>query len=163
MRLPWTEPTDGGELRERAIRPDAILTVPSARRRVFIECETGTPTLVPARKDRHQATVHKAARYETFLRGLADVPRRLTHYAAKYPDGWAAEVLFLVPTDGRRASTEAALATVASGTASRVSFRVFTLEKALAYVHGLLPAPPHVASPAPAANVHSSAKRSTES
>jgi hypothetical protein len=153
MRLPWKEPTEAGALRDRAIRPDAVLTVPSARRRVFIECEMGTHTLVSVRKDRHQATVHKARRYETFLAGVADVPKRLTHYATKYPDGWAAEVLFLVPTEGRRASTEAALASVATGTASRVSFQVFTLERALAYVHGLLQAPPHVTSPAPAANV----------
>ncbi|HEY3585554.1 MAG TPA: hypothetical protein VGK85_00310, partial [Myxococcaceae bacterium] len=121
--------------------PDAILEVPSARRRLFIECETGTHTLVPVSRDKHQATVRKAERYETFLRGLADVPNKVTHYARKYPDGWAAEVLFLVPTEGRRASTEAALARVASA-ASRVTFRVFTREKALAYVQGLLPAAP---------------------
>jgi len=140
MRLPWREPSETGALRERTIWPDAILTVPSARRRIFIECEMGTHTLVPVRKDRPQATVNKAARYETFLRGVADVPKRVTHYAAKYPDGWAAEVLFLVPTDGRRQSTEAALAGAASAS-SRVTCRVCTLDTALAYVQGLLPAP----------------------
>jgi hypothetical protein len=131
------------------IRPDAILTVPSARRRVFIECETGTHTLVSVRKDRHQATVHKAERYETFLRGLADVPSRLTHYAVKYPDGWAPEVLFLVPTEGRRASTEAALATVAGSRDARVTFRVCTLDKALAHVQGLLLPAGERAAPSP--------------
>jgi len=137
VRLPWREPTDMGAFRARVIRPDAILTIPSARRRIFIECETGTHTLVPVRKDREQATVNKAARYETFLRGLADVPKRLTHYGAKYPDGWVAEVLFLVPTEGRRASTEAALLTVARDIGS-VTFRAFTLEQAVAYTRALL-------------------------
>ena len=151
MRLPWREPTEAGELRDRAIRPDAILTIPSARRRIFIECETGTHTLVSVRKDRHQATVHKAARYETFLRGLADVPRRLTHYAARYPDGWTADVLFLVLTEGRRASTEAALATVARNTA-RVTLRVDTLEQALAHLQTLLPSAPGPADARPPAS-----------
>jgi hypothetical protein len=68
----------------------------------------------------------------------------LTHYARKYPDGWATEVLFLVPTEGRRASTEAALAGVANGAASRLTFRVCTLEKAVAYVQGLLPPTPEL-------------------
>lgn len=137
VRLPWREPDETGALQERTIRPDAILTLPSARRRVFIECETGTHTLVPVRKDRPQATVNKAARYETFLRGLADVPKRLTHYAAKYPDGWAPEVLFLVQSERRRASTEASLATIASDTA-RGAFLVRTLEEALGHLRGLL-------------------------
>jgi hypothetical protein len=97
-------------------------------------------------RDKHQATVRKAERYETFLAGLADVPNRVTHYARKCPDGWAAEVAFLVPTERRRISTEAALAKVASA-ASRVTFRVFTLEKALAYVQSPLPAPPQATAP----------------
>jgi hypothetical protein len=83
-------------------------------------------------------TLPMAQRYETFLVGLADVPNRVTHYARKYPDGWTAEVLFLVPTEGRRASTEAALARAAARAASRVRFRVCTLEKAVSYLHGLL-------------------------
>jgi hypothetical protein len=153
-RLPWREPaSDGsGQPRDRAIRPDAVLTLPSARRRIFIECETGTHTLVAFRKDRHQATVHKAQRYETFLAGLADVPNRVTHYAQKYPDGWAAEVLFLVPTEARGLSTEAAIASVTVTAASHATFRVCTLEKALAYLQGLLPAPPELPALRPAAD-----------
>ena len=50
--------------------PDAVLELPSTRRRVFIECETGTHTLVPVSRDKHAATVRKAERYETFLAGL---------------------------------------------------------------------------------------------
>jgi hypothetical protein len=146
--LPWREPAEDGRLRERVLLPDAVLEVPTARRRLFIERETGTHTLVPVSRDKHQATVRKAERYETFLAGLADVPNRVTHYARKYPDGWAPEVLFLVPTEGRRASTEAALARVASA-ASRVSFRVCTLEKALEYIQGLLPPRPDVAALTP--------------
>ena len=61
----------------------------------------------------------------------------MTHYGRKYPDGWAAEVLFLVPTERRRVSTEAALARLEAS--RHVTFRVCTLEKALEYVRGLLP------------------------
>ena len=50
-----------------------------------------------------------------------------------------------MPTEPRRASTEAALASVAAAT-----FRVRTLEKALANVQGLLPAPPEIPSLIPA-------------
>jgi hypothetical protein len=147
--LPWREPGDEGRLRDRVLLPDAILEVPSARRRLFIECETGSHTLVPVSRDKHRATVRKAERYETFLAGLADVPNRVTHYARKYPDGWAAEVLFLVPTEGRRMSTEAALARVAGSAASPVTFRLCTQEKALAYVQGLLPPHPETATETP--------------
>ena len=147
--LPWREPAADGRPRDRVILPDAVLEVPAARRRLFIECETGTHTLVPVSRDKPQATVRKAERYETFLAGLADVPNRVTHVARKYPDGWAAEVLFLVPTDGRRLSTEAALASAVSTSHGRVTVRVFTLEKALAYVQDLLP-PLKTPEPAPA-------------
>ena len=114
------------------------------RSAVPVSPSTSPHTLVPLSRDKHQATLRKAERYETYLAGLADVPNRVTHYARKYPDGCAAEVLFLVPTEGRRASTEAALARAAASAASRVTFRVCTREKALAYVQGLLPAAPEV-------------------
>ena len=155
--LPWREPgADGTGPRERAIRPDAVLEVPAAKRRLFVECETGSHTLVAVSRDKHQATVRKAERYETFLSGLADVPNRVTHYAQKYSDGWPAEVVFVVHSESRRTSTEAALAPFASAASPRVTFRVFTLEKALAYVQGLLPAPPKAAdSAAPTAQAAS--------
>jgi hypothetical protein len=146
--LSWREPAQDGRLRDRVLLPDAVLEILSARRRLFVELETGSHTLVPVSRDKPQATVHKAARYETFLAGLADVPSRTTHYAAKYADGWPAEVLFLVQSDARRTSTEAALApVVASAAFPRVTFRVFTLEKALAHVRALLPHPERAQSP----------------
>lgn len=152
--LPWRAPDGDGRVRDRVLLPDAILEVPSARLRLFIECETGSHTLVAVSRDKHQATVKKAERYETFLSGLADVPNRITHYAKKYPDGWPAEVVFLVHSDARRASTEAALApVVASAACPRVTFRVFTLEKALVYVQGLLPAPPESTAPFPTTSI----------
>jgi hypothetical protein len=103
---------------------------------VFIECETGSHTLVPVSRDKPAATVRKAERYEAFLRGLADVPNRMTHYARTYPDGWPAEVAFLVPTEGRRPSTEAALARLEAS--RHVTFRVCTLEGAADVRGGLL-------------------------
>jgi Replication-relaxation len=142
--LPWREPaSDGtGRTRDRVLLPDAVLEIPSARRRVFIECETGSHSLAAVSRDKPQATIHKAARYETFLAGLADVASRTTHYAQKYPDGWPAEVLFLVPTEARRLATEAALAKVLVAPDKRFAFHPRTLEGALAHVWALLPLPP---------------------
>src|SRR5262249_19667684 len=53
--LPWREPSNDGPLRDRVLLPDAILEVPSAHLRLFIECETGSHTLVPVSRDKHQA------------------------------------------------------------------------------------------------------------
>ena len=61
------------------------LAVQPRVRRAFLECETGTHTLVPVSRDKRQATVRKVERYETFLAGLADVPNRVTPYTRKYP------------------------------------------------------------------------------
>ena len=56
--------------------------------------------------------------------------------SAGVPEVVKPEVLFLVPTEGRRTSTDAALARFAS---TKVNFRVSTLEKAVADLQGLLP------------------------
>ncbi len=140
VELPWQD-RDGGEAaKARVIRPDAVLEVPGAERRFFIECETGSHTLTPRSPDKPQATVRKLERYDAYVSGFAEVPTRLTHYRRKYPDGWPCEVLFLVPSEGRQHATEAALAACLEALAgSRLTAHAFTLEQAAAHCAAHLP------------------------
>jgi hypothetical protein len=62
-------------------------------------------------------------------------------------------VVFLVHSASRRTSTEAALASVVTAGDGRVTFRIFTLEQALAYVQGLLPGLPEATTPPPNSDV----------
>lgn len=130
--LPWRQP-EGGALRERLIRPDAILEFPHSRRRFLVESEMGTHTIAAASPWKPGATTAKANRYEAYCSGLASVQPRATWYQARFPDGFPPEVLFLVRNQGRADSVKAAL----KGWAARhptaaCSFRVSTVEQALA-------------------------------
>jgi hypothetical protein len=137
--LPWREADTEGETRSRVLRPDAVLTLPRAQRRFFIECETGANTLVAEGAYRRHAVASKLDRYETFISGLADVPSRMTHYQRRYPDGWPCEVLFLIRSERRQRNTDSAIAAFASARANtRFSARAFLLPEAAAYVNGFL-------------------------
>jgi hypothetical protein len=134
VELPWRERDDAGAAKARVIRPDAVLEVPCAHRRFFIECEMGTHTLTPLGPDKPQATVRKLERYDAYISGLADVPARLSHYRSKYPDGWPCEVVFLVRSEGRRDATNAALTACLERLAgTRLTARAFTLDEASAH------------------------------
>jgi hypothetical protein len=92
----------------RVIIPDAVLELPTVGRRLFLECEMGTNTIVPESPDKPGATLNKVARYQKFIRGV--LTEDDAHYPKQYPDGFAPEVLFLVLTKGRANSVNAALA-----------------------------------------------------
>ncbi|MGO9831296.1 MAG: replication-relaxation family protein [Myxococcaceae bacterium] len=140
VELPWRERDEAGCEKPRVIRPDAVLEVPGARRRFFIECEMGTHTLTPVSPDKPQATVRKLERYDAYVSGFADVRCRLSHYRRKYPDGWPCEVLFLVRSESRRRATEEALARFLETLAgTRLTARAFTLEQAAAHCAFYLP------------------------
>ncbi len=142
VELPWRERDEAGCEKPRVIRPDAVLEVPAARRRFFIECEMGTHTLTPVSPDKPQATVRKLERYDAYVSGFADVRCRLSHYRRKYPDGWPCEVLFLVRSEGRQRATEEALALFLETLAgTRLTARAFTLEQAAAHCASHFPPP----------------------
>ncbi|HTP49984.1 MAG TPA: replication-relaxation family protein [Anaeromyxobacteraceae bacterium] len=110
VRLVWGEwEMREGRRQQRVIQPDAVLELPLQRRRLFLECETGTHQISPGEANAPGATVSKAARYQTFLGDPAADGRR-THYLTQYPDGFAPEVVFLVLTAGRATSVNEALA-----------------------------------------------------
>jgi hypothetical protein len=83
------------------VAPDAVVEFPEARRRVFVEAERGTHTIVPQSPSKTGATVAKLDRYTSFF---ADVvgSRRQTAYSEHFPDGFAPELLFVVQTETRR-------------------------------------------------------------
>ena len=111
VRLPWTEyDTAAGKKRDRLIQPDAVLELVVARRRLFLECEMGTHSIVATSDEKQGATLAKVERYDEFLAGFADAHARQTFYQRSYPDGLAPEVWFLVHSDARQRSVTQAIA-----------------------------------------------------
>jgi hypothetical protein len=108
VRLPWKEYRDGNSI-DRIIHPDAVLELPGLRRRLFLEAETGSHTIVPRGYHKPGSTLNKASRYELFLCELADLDLKITFYAQRYPDGFTPEVLFLVSNAARAESVNRAL------------------------------------------------------
>ena len=137
--LPWRERDAEGERRTRVLRPDAVLTLPTAKRRLFVECETGSNSLVPESPQRRQAVLSKLERYDTFLSGFADKAPGATHYQRRYPDGWPCDVVFLSRTDLRTRNTaDAVTAFLSSRPEARFGARALTLADAAAHVESLL-------------------------
>jgi len=104
-RLPWTE-FDGetSSPASRLICPDATLELVQAKRRVFIELETGTHTLGFQREGApgRNATKTKIERYARFVMTPTTGLGNDTFYLQTFSDGWPAELLFVVPSRARR-------------------------------------------------------------
>ena len=91
------------KLERRRLQPDAILEIPSSRRRFFIEYETGSATVRDAKKS--TSTMAKLDRYGNFLCAPIDrllAEKRETGYTSAFPDRWPPEVLFVTQTEARR-------------------------------------------------------------
>ena len=86
------------------ICPDATLELPHAKRRVFIELETGAHTLGFNREGApgRNATKTKIERYTRFVVTPTTAIANGTFYAQAFPDAWPAELLFVVPSVARR-------------------------------------------------------------
>jgi hypothetical protein len=110
LQLPWREFT-GGEARDRLIRPDAMLEFGAKRLRVFIEGETGSQPIQSRNKNRHGATMAKLDRYLAYFTGLADAAARVSWYQQRFPDGFAPELVFVLPEGQRLKNVEAAIQT----------------------------------------------------
>lgn len=108
--LPWTEYDQrAGKRNDRVIRPDAVLELASQSRRLFIECEMGTHTIVARQDEKLGATLHKLERYVAFVNGLADAATRRTFYSQRYPDRSRPELVFLVHSEHRAESVKRAI------------------------------------------------------
>src|SRR4051812_30329116 len=134
-RLPWTEfDRERGSPVTRLIAPDATVELLHARRRVFVEAETGTHTL-GFRRDAvggRNATKAKIERYTRFMVTPAN-SSAATFYLQSFPDNWPAELLFVVPTDARRDAITQYVATSWRPAAESVQFaiRAMTFEDAV--------------------------------
>jgi len=110
VRLPWRQYLQKtGRQLERVVFPDAVLEFPATRRRLFLECEMGTHSIVARTDQKAGSTVSKVENYAGFIRGFADSVKGETFYARKYPDSWTPEVLFLVRTTTRVKSVNEAI------------------------------------------------------
>ncbi len=110
VRLPWRQYLQKTAKQvERVVFPDAVLELPASRRRLFLECEMGTQSILSRADRKAGSTVSKVENYAGFIRGFADSVKGETFYARKYPDGWTPEVLFLVRTAARVKSVNQAI------------------------------------------------------
>jgi hypothetical protein len=151
VRLSWGE----YEMREgrrqlRVIQPDAVLELPAQRRRLFLECEMGSHTISPGPAKPPGATLSKADRYQDYLGGLAELMSNRTHYQVQHPDGFAPEVIFLVRTEGRANSINAALAKWRPEQGPRLAaLRALTFEAAAVELRRLAGLPGPAGNPSP--------------
>jgi hypothetical protein len=131
VRLPWKEyaPAEDRSL-ERVVLPDAILEIPRLKRRLFLECETGTHSIVATGNPKPGATLAKVERYESFLRDFADDEATKTFYQQTYPDGWKPEVVFLVFGASRAQSINRAIQQWQEGRSGSGCVRALTFKDA---------------------------------
>jgi hypothetical protein len=154
VRLPWRQYDEtSGKTRDRLILPDAVLELPERGRRYFLECETGSHSLVAASDEKRGTTVAKLERYEEYVFGLAGNGPNETHYRANHPDGYALTVLLLVRNAARQASVNRAITDWRQGRAGQpLRAQALTVELAAAEFLRMLgqspaAAPPPVAKP----------------
>ncbi|MDP1916027.1 MAG: replication-relaxation family protein [Myxococcales bacterium] len=128
VSLPWKEYAKGA-LKERLIRPDAVLELPGAGRRLFVEEETGSHTIRAVSPDKPGATTEKVKRYVAYVTGYVDAQARTTWYQRRYPDGLRPELVLVEPSEARCASVRAAVKQLVR---PPLVVHVWTLEAAVA-------------------------------
>ncbi len=89
------------------LKPDAIVEVPAQERRLFIEAETGTQSIVTAHPDRTGAVIAKLQRYWDFFTGHDG---ETATYARAFPkEKLFPRLVFVVHSDQRAARVERAV------------------------------------------------------
>jgi len=103
-RCPWREyDRVSGRHESRMLLPDAILELSGAKRRVFIEAETGSHTLgFRTDHETRGSTKSKIERYTKYVVETVSAENSETFYKAAFPDEWSPELLFVVPSAARR-------------------------------------------------------------
>jgi Replication-relaxation len=128
LNLPFKEfsrETLGTEARR--LQPDAMLEDPRARRRYFIEFETGSATVFDAKKT--TSTLAKLQRYAEFFTGMAGglFNDKDTWYARSFKEPWPAEVFFVTQSEARRDAIAKLITKFEQG---RLTARAMTIEQA---------------------------------
>jgi hypothetical protein len=139
-----------GKRRDRLLQPDAVLEVPLARCRFFIELEMGTHAITSANEEKAGATLAKVDRYDQFLHGFAEVAGKETWYAKSFSDRFTAELLFVVKSPKRRDNVNEALAEWRKGRVGpQLAVRALTLSDASRELRDLVGAPPRTTEERP--------------
>jgi hypothetical protein len=134
-----------GQRRNRLLQPDAVLEVPHARRRFFIEMEMGTHPIASGNEERSGSTLAKADRYEKFIHGFAGMSGDNTFYADSFPEQMHPEVLFVVTSEKRRDNVNEALADWRKEHNSQTAaMRALTLADASHELRALIGVPPRL-------------------
>src|SRR5712692_2757888 len=105
LDLPFSEFMPESRKEKRRLQPDAVLEIPSLRRRYFVEIETGSSTIWD--QEKLTSTLAKLNRYSNFVRGFAGNVFHgdsSTFYSRAFPDNWPVEVLFVTLGAHRRDS-----------------------------------------------------------
>ena len=110
------------------IRADAILEIGEPRRRLFLECETGSHTLVSVDPTNTGATHAKVNRYLQFFAGAIGQHDPRTPYAQHFPDGSTPALVFLAYSERRRDAIRKVIAERGAG--ARIKVAAYTLEEA---------------------------------
>ena len=118
------------------IRPDATLEIGSPARRIFLECETGTHTLVSADPTNTGATNAKIQRYTQFIAGAIGQHDPRTPYSVVCPDRLSPVVLFVVHSPRRRDAIRELVADPAKHV--RLKVRAYTFGEAAASLGSLV-------------------------
>jgi len=139
VRLPWRD-YDGrtGTSRARIIQPDATLELPRLQKRYFLECEMGTQPLVSDDPARHGATTNKLRRYSAFMTTYVDSEANRTAYEAVFPDGWPAELVFLLNSPTRRDHLRTLVKEWNEPGTRSLSVQAFTHDEALIHFRSLI-------------------------
>ncbi len=97
-----------GTFATSVLKPDAIVEIPGHKRRLFIEAETGTQSIVTAHPERTGAIVAKLQRYSRFFTGRSSYGVT-TWYRGAFPDDLVPRLVFLVHSDDRKQRVEKAV------------------------------------------------------
>jgi hypothetical protein len=97
-----------GAWQRAVLKPDAVVTIPGRRRRLFVEAETGTQSVATANPERTGAVLTKLARYRTYFTGVAE-DARATWYEQAFADRHEPRLAFLVHSNQRRQRVERAV------------------------------------------------------
>ncbi|MEY2668246.1 MAG: hypothetical protein RJA59_884, partial [Pseudomonadota bacterium] len=97
-----------GRWLQSVLKPDAIMTIPARRQRLFIEAETGSQSIATAHPDRTGAVLSKLDRYRTYFTDKASDGYG-TWYRSAFPDDHEPRLVFLVHSDERRKKVERAV------------------------------------------------------
>lgn len=97
-----------GRWLQSVLKPDAIMTIPGRRQRLFLEAETGSQSIATAHPDRTGAVLSKLSRYLTYFANPAD-DRYGTWYRSAFPDDHDPRLVFVVHSEERRRKVQRAV------------------------------------------------------